>query len=547
VTDATNKILRVNHSFTDITGYSNSEVIGKTPSMLQSGRQGPEFYRSMWKILGRDKFWSGEVWNRRKSGEIYPEWLTITAVLGSDGKIANYVGIFSDITERKALDAEIQHLAFYDPLTQLPNRRLLLNRLEQAMASTSRNHFHGALMFLDLDHFKILNDVHGHDVGDQLLIAVSERISSCIREQDSASRFGGDEFVVMLADLSEDAEHAAVQAETVAKKIRSVLSTPYRLHRGALRGDGSVIEYSCTSSIGVTMFHGQNNEIATLLKWADMAMYQAKGAGRNAIRFFDPAMQAAIEAHASFEADLRAALEKQQFKLYYQIQVDVSQRPQGAEVLLRWDHPLRGLIAPDEFIPLAEETGLIVAIGQWVLDAACAQLKLWQSDPEMRQMQLAVNISGKQFQQHDFVEQVMATVTKNDINPMSLKLELTESMLLNNIEDTILKMQALKDYGVRFSLDDFGTGFSSLSNLKRLPLDQIKIDQAFIRNIAHDRGDVAMVHAIMDLGINFGLEIIAEGIETDEQFKILQRYGCSNFQGFLFSKPVPVAQFELLI
>ncbi|HEY0664706.1 MAG TPA: EAL domain-containing protein [Gallionella sp.] len=547
VTDLHNRILRVNHSFTEITGYSNEEVINKTPSILQSGRQDKEFYRNMWLILERDRFWSGEVWNRRKNGEIYPEWLTITAVVNPSGKVTNYVGIFSDITERKALDAEIQNLAFYDPLTHLPNRRLLLNRLEQAMATTTRNHYHGALMFLDLDHFKTLNDVYGHNVGDQLLIMVAERIGSCVREQDSVSRFGGDEFVVMLEELSENAEHAAVQAETVAKKIRNILSTPYELHRDTGDAEGGSIQYICTSSIGVTMFKGQDNDIATLLKWADMAMYQAKISGRNAIRFFDPVMQSAIEAHASFESDLRAALEQQQFKLYYQIQVDASRRPQGAEALLRWEHPQRGMVSPHEFIPLAEETGLIVSIGQWALNAACAQLGAWKSDPEMRNLQLAVNISAKQFLQRDFVGQVKATIEKHGVSPMFLKLELTESMLLSNIEDTIRKMQELKDYGVRFSLDDFGTGYSSLSNLKRLPLDQIKIDQGFVRNIAQDRGDVAMVHAIMDLGMNFGLEIIAEGVETEEQFKTLQRYGCTNFQGYLFSRPVPLEQFESLI
>ena len=547
VTDVHNRILRVNHSFTEITGYSNAEVINKTPSILQSGRQDKEFYRNMWQILTRDRFWSGEVWNRRKNGEIYPEWLTITAVVNSKGKVTNYVGIFSDITERKALDAEIQNLAFYDPLTHLPNRRLLLNRLEQAMATTTRTHFHGALMFLDLDHFKTLNDVYGHNVGDELLNMVAERIGACVREQDSVSRFGGDEFVVMLEDLSENAEQAAVQAETVAKKIRNILATPYELHRDAGDSEGGSIQYSCTSSIGVTMFKGQGSDIATLLKWADMAMYQAKISGRNAIRFFDPVMQSAIEAHASFESDLRTALELQQFKLYYQVQVDGSRRPQGAEALLRWEHPQRGMVSPHEFIPLAEETGLIVSIGQWVLDAACAQLQAWKSDPELCNLQLAINISAKQFLQRNFVGQVKETIEKNNISPMFLKLELTESMLLSNIEDTIRKMQELKDYGVRFSLDDFGTGFSSLSNLKRLPLDQIKIDQGFVRNIAQDRGDVAMVHAIMDLGMNFGLEIIAEGVETEEQFKTLQRYGCTNFQGFLFSRPVPVEQFESLI
>ncbi len=546
VTDPHNNILKVNHSFTEITGYSNEEAIGNTPALLQSGRQDKEFYRDMWKILERDKFWSGEIWNRRKNGVIYPEWLTITAVLGAEKQVTNYVGIFSDVTERKALDAKIQHLAFYDSLTQLPNRRLLLNRLDQALASTARDHRHGALMFLDLDHFKTLNDIHGHDVGDQLLIEVAKRISSCIREQDSASRFGGDEFVVMLEDLSENAEQAALQAEAVAEKIRGALAVTYYLHQKT-PNDGQEennLELHCTSSIGIALFFGHKEKIEVLFKWTDMAMYHAKRSGRNTIRFFDPVMQATIESRANFEADLQVALEMQQFKLYYQIQVDSLQRPLSAEVLLRWEHPQRGLIYPGDFISLAEETGLILPIGQWVLDTACAQLKTWQNDPEMRNIQLSVNVSSKQFRQPDFVDQVMATVKRHDINPLFLKLELTESLILDDIDDTILKMKTLKELGVKFSLDDFGTGFSSLSHLKHLPLDQIKIDQAFIRNITSDRGDVAMVHAIMELGMNFGLDIIAEGVETEMQFKTLLRYGCTNFQGFLFSKPVPVEQFE---
>lgn len=549
VTDTNNNILKVNRSFTEITGYTTEDAVGNTPAMLHSGRQGKDFYRNMWQILERDRFWSGEIWNRRKNGEIYPEWLAITAVVGVEGKVTNYVGIFSDITERKAMDAEIQHLAFYDPLTKLPNRRLLINRLEQALASTARDHRYGALMFLDMDHFKKLNDVHGHDAGDQLLIEVARRISGCIREQDSASRFGGDEFVVMLEGLSGNIEQAALQAEIVAEKIRAALSEVYCLSRRAPSGvhDGEEIRHHCTSSIGITLFCGYVEKIDELLKWTDMAMYHAKNSGRNAIRFFDPAMQAAIESRANFEADMRMALEMGQFKPYYQVQVDSLQRPISAEVLLRWEHPQRGVISPSEFIPLAEETGLVLALGQWVLDAACAQLKSWQFEPGMRNLQLAVNVSAKQFHQSDFVGQVLAAVARHDINPLMLNLELTESMILEDLDGTILKMRELKEFGVRLSLDDFGTGYSSLSHLKQLPLDQVKIDQSFIRNIVRDRGDKAMVQAIMDLGVNFELEIIVEGIETEEQFKLLKRYGCSQFQGYLFSKALSVGRFEELI
>jgi len=547
VTDAETNILKVNHTFTLITGYSSEEVLGKKPSLLSSGRQDAEFYQRMWESLKREKSWRGEIWNRRKNGEIYPEWLTITATLGDKGQVTNYVAIFSDITQRKVLDEKVHQLAFYDPLTNLPNRRLLLDRLGKALVMVGRYHKHGALMFLDLDHFKTINDVHGHDIGDLLLVEVARRLTSCLREQDSAARFGGDEFVVMLEGLNGNDVEAAHQAEIVAEKIRTALAQPYLLKRDSAADNSAVIEYHCSSSIGVTVFSNQTGSVEALLKWTDMAMYQAKIAGRNVIRFFDPAMQTAVEVRAALEADLRTALEARQFRLHYQVQVNNSRCPQGAEVLLRWEHPQRGLIPPLQFIPLAEENGFILQIGQWVLDTACAQLKTWQTDPKLNELYLAVNVSAKQFRQHDFVEQVQATVQRHSINPMLLKLELTESTVLENIDDAIAKMRALKDFGVRFALDDFGTGYSSLSYLKLLPLDQVKIDQSFVRDIASDNGDAVMVMAIVDLGMNFELEVIAEGVETEVQHKLLQRYGCSSFQGYLFSKPVPVEQFEALL
>jgi diguanylate cyclase (GGDEF)-like protein len=401
-------------------------------------------------------------------------------------------------------------------------------------------------MFLDLDHFKKLNDIHGHDVGDLLLVEVARRISGCIREEDSAARLGGDEFVIMLEDLSGNMHEAASQAEAVAEKIRAAIARPYSLHRAAANG-GAAIEHYCTSSIGVTLFCDRDDSVEELLRWTDMAMYQAKTAGRNVIRFFDPAMQAAVEARVSMEKDLRAALEIGQFRLYYQAQVNNSRRTQSAEALLRWMHPQQGLVAPMQFIPLAEETGLILPIGQWVLDTACAQLAEWRTDPAMRDLTLAVNVSAKQFRQADFVGQVKATVERHDINPLLLKLELTESTVLENAEDAIDKMRALKEYGVKLSLDDFGTGFSSLSHLKMLPLDQIKIDRSFVRDIATSNGDAVMVMTMVDLGMNFEVEVIAEGVETEEQFRLLQRYGCGSSQGYLFSRPVPLDQFEAMM
>ncbi len=449
--------------------------------------------------------------------------------------------IIHDITERCQLEAQMHDLAFYDPLTKLPNRRLLIDRLHKALGVCLRSRNHSALMFLDLDHFKILNDLHGHDMGDQLLVEVTRRILHCIREQDSAARFGGDEFVVMLEGLSGNLHEAVTQADGVAEKIRAALSYPYTLKRG-----DEVILHHCSSSIGVTVFRDHPEHLDQLLKWTDMAMYHAKDAGRNAIRFFDPEMQTAIESRALLEADLHTALDAQQFQLYYQIQVDDNGKPQGAEVLLRWQHPRRGLVSPAEFIPLAESTGLIVPMGAWVLDTVCAQIKQWANQPVMCDLVIAVNVSAKQFRQIDFVEQVQQSVLRQGILPASLKLELTESLVLDNVEDTIAKMKALKSFGVNFSMDDFGTGYSSLSYLKRLPLDQIKIDQSFVRDIMTDRTDLVMVKTIIDLGVNFNMQVIAEGVETAEQLQLLKQSGCVSFQGYLFSKPVPLDDFEAL-
>jgi diguanylate cyclase (GGDEF)-like protein/PAS domain S-box-containing protein len=451
--------------------------------------------------------------------------------------------IIHDITERQRLEQQMHELAFYDVLTGLPNRRLLLDRLHQALATCERTRRHAALMFLDLDHFKTLNDLHGHDIGDRMLVEVGQRLRNCIREGDSVARFGGDEFVVMLESLSADTQEAVIQAESVAEKIRLALSQPYLLSRDA----GDPIIHHCSSSIGITIFREQTDGVDQLLKWTDMAMYRAKDAGRNSIRFFDPTMQAAVETRAALESDLHEALRQQQFELFYQVQVDAARRPQGAEALLRWRHPQRGLVPPLDFIPLAEETGLILPIGAWVLDAACAQIRAWRDQPQLANLSLAVNVSARQFRQADFVEQVQAAVLRHGVAPTALKLELTESLVLEDVMDSIAKMKALHEFGVSFAMDDFGTGYSSLSYLKNLPLDQLKIDQSFVRSIASDNADRVMVMTIVDLGMNFELDVIAEGVETDEQFTLLHRYGCGYFQGYLFGKPLPCTAFEGLI
>ena len=535
ITDANAVIQRVNNAFSEITGYAPEEVVGRNPNLLSSGRHDESFYAAMWKSLTQTGAWTGEIWNRRKNGEIYPEHLTITAVKDRDGRVINYVASLADITMRKKSEAEIQRLAYYDHLTNLPNRRLFMERLHQALVSSGRRKWGGALLFIDLDNFKNLNDTQGHAVGDLLLQQVAGRLTSCIREGDSVARLGGDEFVVLLEELNEHPIAASEQAKAIAEKIIAVLSETYRL---------AVHEYVCTASIGITLFLGREQEAEALLRQADIAMYQSKHAGRNALRFFDQKMQESLNARAALEAELRRALERGQLKPYYQVQVNAKGRPEGVEVLLRWLHPELGPVPPAQFIPLAEETGMIVQIGAWVLDAACAQIKQWEGKPPFGNLVVAVNISAEQFYQPGFEGEVQAAIRKHDINPMLLKLELTESLAMEDIESAIRKMHALKELGVSFSLDDFGTGYSSLSYLKRLPLDQIKIDQSFVRNITNDNADKVMVMAITGLGMNFELNIIAEGVETEAQFKLLHRCGCETFQGYLFSKPLPVEQFE---
>jgi diguanylate cyclase (GGDEF)-like protein/PAS domain S-box-containing protein len=535
ITDAGGRIVRVNHAFTTLTGYASGEVLGKTPAILHSGRHDAAFYRQIWETLARQHYWHGELWNRRRNGEVYPERLTITAVREPGGAVTHFVGVFSDITQRKQAEEKIHNLAFYDPLTRLPNRRLLHDRLQQAFAASARRNTCGAVFFIDLDHFKTLNDTLGHDFGDLLLIAVAGRLLACVREEDTVARIGGDEFVVMLVNLDESTEEAAAQAGVVGEKILAAVSRPYLLKDQP---------HHSTPSVGVGLFRGHEQSVDELLKRADVAMYQAKAAGRNTVRFFDPAMQAALDTRAALECELRRAVERDQLRLYYQAQIDTTRGVIGAEALLHWEHPERGLASPAQFIPLAEETGLIVPIGQWVVETACAQLKRWEGDNRTRHLQLSVNVSARQFRQGDFVFRVQEALEASGANPARLKLELTESMVHENVADTIARMNALKCLGVGFSMDDFGTGYSSLSNLKRLPLDQLKIDQSFVRDLVTDPSDAAIVKTIIGMAKSLGLAVIAEGVETEAQRRFLLRLGCRVCQGYLFGRPAPLWEFE---
>ncbi len=534
VTDSDDGIIRVNRVFTKLTGYSAEEAIGKNLGMLKSDRQDAEFYPHMREILHRDNYWQGEIWNHRKNGEIYPEWLTITAVVGKDGQITNYICAFLDITERKLAEDKIHNLAFYDPLCQLPNRRLLFDRLNQAVITSARNQTCAGLLFIDLDNFKILNDTRGHDFGDLLLIEVGQRLRACIRESDTIARLGGDEFVVLLEGLSEDRTEAVLQARGLGEKLLKAINQPYLLKD---------MEYYGSASIGISLFANDRQNLDDLLKQADTAMYAAKKSGRNTLHFFDPAMQEALEIRSELEAGMRKAIPRHEFKLYYQVQVDSEQRHIGAEALIRWEHPEQGMISPAKFIPVAEDTGLILPLGLWVLQTACAQLKEWAGKPLTRELTLAVNVSARQFRQPGFVKQVSEVVEHNNINLSRLKLELTESTVLENVTDTIAKMHALKAIGVRFSMDDFGTGYSSLAYLTQLPLDQLKIDQSFVRNIGIKSTDAMIVQTIIGMANNLSIEVIAEGVETLAQRDFLWDAGCRLFQGYLFGRPVPAEEF----
>jgi diguanylate cyclase (GGDEF)-like protein/PAS domain S-box-containing protein len=541
ITDANNRILRINSAFTRMTGYSKEDVIGKTTALLNSGRHDEAYYQRMWEALATKRSWQGEIWDRRKNGQIYLKWLNITAVSGSDGKIHNYIGTFTDLSEHKEAKEAIYRLAYYDPLTDLPNRRLLLDHMDSALKNSTHNLHNGALLMIDLDNFKFINDTKGHAIGDLLLIEVAKRLKSCVRDGDIVARWGGDEFVIMLNILGKDANKAALQAEVSSKNIINISNQPI-----LIAGE----ELHCTFSVGISMFTVPMSSSDEILKRADIAMYQAKASGRNTISFFDPAAHALLEERQVVLSELHQALPRDQLKLYFQVQIVQANREckaVGAEVLLRWQHPQRGLVFPAEFIPIAEDSGLIIPIGLWVLVNVCTQLKIWEANPTTQSLTLSVNVSARQFGQPDFVEQVCKVLETTGAKATRLKIELTESLVLDDVADTIEKMKALKLLGVNFSIDDFGTGYSSLSYLKKLPINQLKIDQSFVREIDTDHSDAIIVQTIIGMAHNFGFNVIAEGVETKAQRDCLVRYGCNAFQGYLFSKPVPLEDFEKLI
>ncbi len=537
VVNDTLKVRSVNRSFREMFGLKNGEdVSGRA---LEDILPLPDLHQQAQAVLASGMALRGidaalgERWLR----------LTITGIRlaeeeEEEEEEEDLLVVVEDITELKVQAVHIEQLAFYDPLTGLPNRSLLRDRVQQVMTHSTRHKNHGAILFIDLDNFKALNDTKGHNIGDLLLIEAAKRLQDCVRNSDTVARMGGDEFVIVLSELNEDTRQAVAQAQDIGEKVLASLNQPFNLQG---------FEHYSSASIGISLFRDNEIGMDDVFRHADTAMYQAKTSGRNTLRFFDPDMQASLEARAALEADLRHALSQQQFKLFFQIQVNIANEPIGAEVLLRWLHPKRGLVSPLQFIPLAEDTGLILPIGQWVLETACAQIKAWEANPLACELQLAVNVSARQFHQPDFVEQVRAALKKTGADPARLKLELTESVVLNNINDAVVKMRDLKEVGVRFSMDDFGTGYSSLSYLTQLPLDQLKIDLSFVHNIGIKPTDAVIVQTIISMGNSLGMEVIAEGVETEVQRNFLERNGCHAYQGYLFSKPVPIEEFETLL
>jgi diguanylate cyclase (GGDEF)-like protein/PAS domain S-box-containing protein len=530
------RILYWNKSAERLYGCTAEEALGASIEDLLYDDPAA-FRQATDKVLELGK-WCGEFTRRRDDGSTLTVESRWTLVRDDNGVPQSILAIDTDITERKVAEYDIRQLAFYDPLTRLPNRLLLQDRLQQALASSTHSHCAGALLFIDLDNFKALNDTLGHDKGDLLLQQVAQRLSACVRESDTVARLGGDEFVIMLSDLHDSPEDVAIRAKGVCEKILSQLRQPYLI-------DGN--ELFSAASIGVTLFQGRDDTVSELLKRADLAMYQAKGAGRNTVRFFNQDMQAAVSARAKLEADLRQGLRESQFLLYYQPQINEDGHMIGMEALVRWQHPMCGLVLPAKFIHVSEETALILPLGQWVLETACAQLAIWAANPSTAQLSVAVNVSARQFHHEHFVEQILKTLDQSGANPQRLKLEITESLLLDDVEATIAKMTALKAKGVSFSLDDFGTGYSSLSYLKRLPLDQLKIDQSFVRDVLIDYNDAAIARTIVTLAQSLGLAVIAEGVETEGQRNFLAHHDCHLYQGYLFSRPLPIDRLEELM
>ena len=530
ITDAHSRIIASNPAFSRITGYSPAEVVGRSPVLLNSGRQDSGFYRRMWSTLASRGKWQGELWNRRRDGSIYPEWLSITAVPGEGEATCNYIGIFSDITERKEAEARILHLAHHDPLTNLPNRALLNDRLSQSLLQARRDGRGAAVLLLDLDRFKTINDTLGHERGDSLLLEICARCRRVLRDTDTLARLSGDEFVIVLPD----AATADLAADT-ARRILDAIALPCRLGEH---------ELSITASIGIALFPRDGGDESTLLRNADAAMHRAKEAGRNAFEFYTEDMNTSSLGRLLLEHQLRGAAERGELLLHYQPKVSAADgRLGGFEALLRWQHPELGMVSPGQFIPLAEESGLIVPIGQWVLEEACRQQRAWL-DAGFEVPPLAVNLSAHQLAQPDIVATVAAAIGRHHLAPGLIELELTETMLMRDVDRTIRTLVRLREMGVRLSIDDFGTGYSSLNYLRQFPVNALKIDRSFVGDIGSDGAEGKIAAAIVGMAHSLGLEAVAEGVETETQRAFLQMHGCHQLQGYLIARPAPAREIE---
>jgi len=528
VFDKNDMVLEVNEAFAKITGYATKDLRGKRYDLFFAGDEKNDAKAAILRTLDVRGVWEGEVAGRRSDGSSFVVWMNISSVPMREESAEYYVICLYDITQSKAAQNEIHNLAYFDSLTKLPNRRKLNDRLKRDLSIISRSQLHGAVLFVDLDNFKSLNDTKGHSVGDLLLIEVGQRLQKAVREGDMVARVGGDEFVVVLDDLSVNIDEASYQASLVGSKIQEMLTIPF------------VIEdfvFNCGGSIGISIF-GQHDLAEDIIQQADMAMYRAKRQGRNSLCFFDPAMKKAASDYLHLEQELGHAIELGQLQLFYQPQFNYQGHIVGVEALLRWQHPVRGLVVPDDFIPLAEESGLILPIGLWVLESACRQINQWQSDPMLARLQVAINVSPRQFKDQNFVANVTAIIADSGVKASQLKFELTESMI-HDVEVIRDKMENIRQLGVQFSLDDFGTGYSSLVSLIKLPLEQLKIDRSFISNMLSNDGDRIVVRTIISMASNLGIEVIAEGLETESERYFLNSLGCSLYQGYLLSPPLP--------